>query len=311
MIIHQPSQAVVGRSAPASSGRVRRRLILALPLLWGIVVCVVPLAIIIRLSLSRAAQAQPPYRPLFEGIARWPEFLSALTLDNYRLLASDDLYLSVVISSLRIAAIATLLTLLVAYPLSYAIARAGRRTQGLLLLLVMVPFWTSFLIRVYAWLVILKPEGLLNTALLALGLATEPLDLINREEAVILGIVYSYLPFMVLPIYTALERIDPRLLEAAGDLGAPPWRAFLAVTLPLSLPGIFAGMLLVFIPATGEFVIPDLLGGPDTLMIGHVLWVEFFANRDWPLAAALALVLLALACLPAVAAAVLRRHKTP
>lgn len=311
MIIDQPSQATMGRSAPASSGRGWRRLILALPLLWGIVVCVVPLAIIARLSLSRAAQAQPPYRPLFEGIARWPEFLSALTLDNYRLLARDDLYLSVVISSLRIAAIATLLTLLVAYPLGYAIARARRRTQGLLLLLVMVPFWTSFLIRVYAWLVILKPEGLLNTALLALGLAAVPLDLINREEAVILGIVYSYLPFMVLPIYTTLERIDPRLLEAAGDLGAPPWRAFVEVTLPLSLPGIFAGMLLVFIPATGEFVIPDLLGGPDTLMIGHVLWVEFFANRDWPLAAALALVLLALVCLPVVAATVLRRHKTP
>lgn len=311
MIIDQPSQATMGRGAPASSGRGWRRLILALPLLWGIIVCVVPLAIIARLSLSRAAQAQPPYRPLFEGIARWPEFLSALTLDNYRLLASDDLYLSVVISSLRIAAIATLLTLLVAYPLGYAIARARRRTQGLLLLLVMVPFWTSFLIRVYAWLVILKPEDLLNTALLALGLAAVPLDLINREEAVILGIVYSYLPFMVLPIYTTLERIDPRLLEAAGDLGAPPWRAFVEVTLPLSLPGIFAGMLLVFIPATGEFVIPDLLGGPDTLMIGHVLWVEFFANRDWPLAAALALVLLALVCLPVVAATVLRRHKTP
>ena len=311
MISDRPPPADTGTGASSSGGRGWRQLTVAVPLLWGIIVCVAPLAIIVRLSLSRAAQAQPPYRPHFEGIAQWQEFLGRLTLDNYRLLGSDDLYLSVVISSLRIAAIATILTLLVAYPLGYAIARARRRTQGLLLLLVMVPFWTSFLIRVYAWLVILKPEGLLNAALLALGLVAEPLDLINREEAVILGIVYSYLPFMVLPIYTALERVDGRLLEAAGDLGAPPWRAFLVITLPLSFPGILAGMVLVFIPATGEFVIPDLLGGPDTLMIGHVIWVEFFANRDWPLAAALALVLLALAGLSLAAATVLRRYKAP
>lgn len=285
------------------------RLVVLVPLVWMGCLLLIPLLIVAKLSLSHAAQALPPYRPLFDGLSRLGTYVSQLGLDNFALLASDDLYVAAILSSARIAATATLFTLFLAYPVSYAIAKLERRRQGLVLMLVMLPFWTSFLIRVYAWLVLLKPEGLLNAALLSLGVIGAPLDLIDNEAAVIIGIVYSYLPFMILPLYTTLEKLDRRLLEAASDLGAPPLRAFLAVTLPLTFPGIVAGCLLVFIPALGEFVIPDLLGGPDTLMIGHVMWVEFFSNRDWPLAAALAVVLLALILGPMSLAARLERGK--
>ena len=280
----------------------RRRFVplalVAVPLVWMSFFFVIPFMFIARMSLSHTAQAQPPYRPIFEGFDSIGQFLNGLSFDNFALLFSDDLYGAAIVSSLKIASLATIIALLIGYPLAYAIAQAPRRSQGLLIMLIMLPFWTSFLIRVYAWLIILKPEGLFNSLLLAMGFISAPLDLLNRDEAVILGIVYAYLPFMVLPLYAVLERMDRTLIEAAQDLGAPAWKAFLTITLPLSWPGIVAGSALVLIPAIGEFVIPDLLGGSDTLMIGHVLWGEFFSNRDWPLASALAIALLGLVLTP-------------
>lgn len=215
-----------------------------------------------------------------------------INLENYRLLFTDTLYVDAFLNSLKVAGVSTLICLLIGYPMAYAIARAGRSARLILLMLIVLPFWTSFLIRVYAWIGILKDNGLLNNLLLAVGLIDQPLRLLHTEFAVYLGIVYSYLPFMVLPLYATLARMDLSLLEAAADLGARPWKAFWTVTLPLSLPGVIAGSLLVFIPAVGEFVIPDLLGGPDALMMGKVLWTEFFTNRDWPLASAIAVLLL-------------------
>jgi putrescine transport system permease protein len=223
-----------------------------------------------------------------------------LNLANYRFLAEDPLYLGAYLSSLRVAAVSTLLCLVIGYPMAYAIARASPRWRGALLLLIILPFWTSFLIRVYAWIGLLKGNGPVNNLLLGIGLIDEPLALLHTDFAVYLGIVYSYLPFMVLPLYATLVRHDPALLEAAADLGCHPFRAFLSITLPLSLPGVVAGSMLVFIPAVGEFVIPDLLGGPDTLMIGKVLWGEFFSNRDWPLASAVAVAMLVLLVIPVV-----------
>ena len=217
---------------------------------------------------------------------------------NFALLASDDLYLRAYLGALGNAALATALCLVFGYPIAYAIARAHGPRRQLLLFMVMLPFWTSFLIRVYAWIAILKPNGLLNEFLLATGLIATPLPLLNNAFSVELGLVYSYLPFMILPLYGSLSVLDENLIEAAADLGARPIRVFLGVTLPLSLPGIAAGSLLVLIPAIGEFVIPDLLGGPDTLMIGKVLWDEFFDNRDWPVASAVAVVLVAALALP-------------
>jgi putrescine transport system permease protein len=223
-----------------------------------------------------------------------------INLASYRFLLEDPLYLSAYLNSIRIAGVSTLLCLLLGYPMAYGIARARPGLRGVLLLLVILPFWTSFLIRVYAWIGLLKPNGLVNQALLAIGVIDAPLRLLHSDFAVYLGIVYSYLPFMVLPLYATLVRQDPALLEAAADLGCRPFRAFLSVTLPLSLPGVVAGSMLVFIPAVGEFVIPDLLGGPDTLMIGKVLWGEFFSNRDWPLASAVAVAMLLLLVVPVV-----------
>jgi putrescine transport system permease protein len=217
-----------------------------------------------------------------------------LNLGNFALLFTDDLYVAAWLSSLRIAATSTLVALLLGYPMAYAIARAAPNRRPLLLMLVILPFWTSFLIRVYAWIGLLAENGILNQFLRWTGLAADPGTILGSEWAVLLGIVYAYLPFMVLPLYASLEKLDASLLEAAADLGAKPFAAFLTVTLPLSLPGIVAGCLLVFIPAVGEFVIPDLLGGTDTLMIGKVLWDEFFTNSDWPLASAVAICLLVL-----------------
>lgn len=278
-----------------------RRLVLAAPALWLFVFFLAPFAIVAKISLSRSTLAQPPYEPAFawtDGLATWWEKAQTLGLDAYAFVLSDDLYLAAYLSSLRLAAVATLTTLAIAFPLAYAMTRAPRRLRPALVLLAIAPFWTSFLIRIYAWIMILKDEGLLNKALIALGWIDAPLRIFATEAAVLVGIVYSYLPFMILPIYTSLARQDPALIEAAADLGATPMRAFWRITAPLARPGVFAGVLLVFIPAVGEFVIPDLLGGSDTLMIGRSLWTEFFENRDWPAASAVALCLLAVLVVP-------------
>jgi putrescine transport system permease protein len=275
------------------------RLVPAIPFLWLSVLFLLPFLIVLRISLSDAATAQPPYRPLFE----WRDvsgFLQGLDFENFAFLASDALYVDAALSSLRIAAISTVLLLVTGFPIAYAMARAPQRWRGLLLALMILPFWTSFLIRIYAWIGILKPDGFLNQALMGLGLSTEPLSILNTEAAVFIGIVYAYLPFMVLPLYAVLEKIDYTLIEAAADLGSPPQRAFWTITVPLAKPGIVAGSLLCFIPVVGEFVIPDLLGGSETLMIGRQLWSEFFSNRDWPLASAVAIVVLVLLVAPIV-----------
>ncbi|MEQ9691591.1 MAG: ABC transporter permease, partial [Bauldia litoralis] len=244
-----------------------------------------------------------PYTPVFDlagGIGGLIDAISEFTVENYLWLTEDALYARAYLSSLTIALVSTALVLLVGYPIAYGMARAPKGLQPTLLMLIILPFWTSFLIRVYAWIGILKKEGLLNQLLLWIGVISEPLTILNTNTAVYIGIVYSYLPFMVLPLYAALERMDRTLLEAAADLGCPPIRAFWKITFPLSLPGVIAGCFLVFIPVTGEFVIPDLLGGSDTLMIGKTLWAEFFANRDWPLASAVAVVLLVILVVPIV-----------
>jgi putrescine transport system permease protein len=274
----------------------RRGLVLAPPALWLALFFAAPFAIVLGLAFSESVVGIPPYAPLLrveDGVAHL-----RLNLGNFSLLAEDSFYLDAYLRSLRVAGVSATLCLLVGYPLAYAIARAEKRQRPLLLMLVILPFWTSFLLRVTAWIGILKDDGFVNQLLMGVGLTTQPLPLLYTDLAVYLGIVYCYLPFMVLPLYAALVKQDPSLLQAAEDLGAPPWRAFLTVTLPLSLPGIIAGFLLVFIPAVGEFVIPELLGGPDAQLVGRVLWAEFFQNRDWPLAAALASLLLVVLVLP-------------
>jgi putrescine transport system permease protein len=262
-----------------------RTLVLALPAAWLGLFFLTPFLIVLAISFAEQAVGIPPYA-------------LHLNLDNYALLAGDALYARAYLDSILYAAFATALALVVGYPMAYAIVRAPRRWRARLLLLVILPFWTSFLIRVYAWIGLLQTNGLVNTLLIDLGLTKEPLPLLNTLFSVQVGLVYSYLPFMVLPLYAALEKLDPALLEAASDLGCRPSAAFWRVTLPLSLPGVIAGVLLVFIPMCGEFVIPDLLGGPQTLMIGKVLWDEFFTNRDWPVAAAVAVAMLVLLILP-------------
>jgi putrescine transport system permease protein len=275
----------------------------AIPYFWSIFFFLVPFLIVLKISFSTSAIAQPPYTPVFDlanGIAGLVESAKEFTFDNYLWLTSDALYIDAYLSSLKIALISTFLVLLIGYPMAYGMARAPRAWQPTLVMLVILPFWTSFLIRVYAWIGILKKEGLLNQFLLWLGVIHEPLTILNTNWAVYIGIVYSYLPFMVLPLYAALERLDQTLLEAASDLGCTPTRAFWKITFPLSIPGVIAGCFLVFIPVTGEFVIPDLLGGSDTLMIGKTLWNEFFANRDWPLSSAVAVILLLILVVPIV-----------
>jgi len=278
-----------------------RRFVLGAPVLWLLLFFLAPFALVLKIALSKPAIAQPPYKPTFSLADGWHGFLDklgVLSLDTFDLVISDDLYLSAYLSSLRLAAIATLLTLLIAFPLSLAMARAPKHWRAALVMLAIAPFWTSFLIRIYAWIMLLKEEGLINKLLLSLGLISTPLSILATEGAVLIGIVYSYLPFMILPLYNALERQDPALLEAASDLGATPFTSFWTITVPLARSGIFAGVLLVFIPAVGEFVIPDLLGGSDTLMIGRTLWNEFFDNRDWPTASAVAIFLLVLLIAP-------------
>ena len=267
------------------------------PALWLVLFLVAPFFTVAKISVAEAALAQPPFTPLWRqdeaGTWSWH-----LVWDNYRLLLEDGLYRAVYVHSLQVAASTTLLCLLIGYPMAYAISRSPPRRRPLLLLLLMLPFWTSLLIRVYAWMGLLKDNGVINGALLAAGLIDKPLGLLYSDFAVYTGIVYTYLPFMVLPLYAAIAGLDRALLEAAADLGSRPWSTFRHVTLPQTLPGIAAGSLLVFIPAVGEFVIPDLLGGPDNIMIGKLVWTEFFSNHDWPVAAALTVVMMLSLLLP-------------
>ncbi|HEX9324275.1 MAG TPA: ABC transporter permease subunit [Xanthobacteraceae bacterium] len=285
----------------AASGTTRWRRAVIIPYVWLIAFFLVPFLIVFKISLSETTIAQPPYLPVLDFSAGWEgfkRFVGALSFDNYLALASDRLYLAAYLKSLEVAAFSTLMLLVLGYPFAYAMARAPRRLQAALVVLVVLPFWTSFLIRVYAWINILQRDGLFNQVLTALGIVEEPVGWLSTNTAVYIGIVYSYFPFMVLPLYAALEKIEVSLHEAAADLGAPPGKAFWRITIPLSRPGIIAGSLLCFIPIIGEFVIPDLLGGSATLMIGQTLWTEFFANRDWPIASAVAVVLLCLLIVP-------------
>ena len=295
----------VGRSGAArwSQGLMRRTgvtgrtFVVALPYLWLLLFFLVPFVIVLKISVSELRLGMPPYEPLFSYVSgKAIEF--KLNLANYVFLFEDPLYRNAYLNSLKTSGISTLLCLLIGYPMAYGIARSPPSWRNLLLMLVMLPFWTSFLLRVYAWIGILQSNGVLNNLLLALGVIDEPLVILQTDTAVYIGIVYSYLPFMVLPLYANLEKLDHTLLEAAADLGCRPTRAFFTITLPLSKEGIVAGSLLVFIPAVGEFVIPALLGGPDSLMIGRVLWEEFFNNRDWPVAGAVALAMLLLLVVP-------------
>jgi putrescine transport system permease protein len=277
--------------------------VVAVPYFWLALFFLLPFFIVLKISLSHTAVAQPPYVPVFDLAAGWAgikEFFAALSLNNYAFIATDPLYLASYVKSLIVATVSTALLLLIGLPLAYGIARAPARWQPVLFMLVVLPFWTSFLIRIYAWINILQRDGLLNQLLLALRIVDAPVAWLSTDTAVYIGIVYSYLPFMVLPIYATLEKMDQTLVEAACDLGCPRWRAFWLITLPLALPGLAAGALLCFIPIVGEFVIPDLLGGSQSLMIGQTLWTEFFANRDWPVASAIALVLLCLLVVPIV-----------
>jgi len=286
----------------SSSGHSRLRwLVVAIPYLWLIVLFLAPFLIVVKISLSATAIAMPPYEPALDfsaGFGALWEQIKEFSFDNYVFLTEDALYWESYLSSMKIALISTFLILIIGYPIAYGMARARKEWRTTLLMLVILPFWTSFLIRVYAWIGILKPEGLLNQLLLSVGIISEPLNILPSTLAVYIGIVYSYLPFMILPLYATLEKLDETLLEAAADLGCPPIQVFWKITFPLSLPGVIAGCFLVFIPAVGEFVIPDLLGGSDTLMIGKTLWAEFFSNRDWPVSSAVAVVLLAILVVP-------------
>jgi len=278
-------------------GLTGRGLVIAVPTLWLAIFFLLPFFVVLKISLSEPAIALPPYLPLYE----WADdgILSiTLNFSNYLFLLEDDLYLSAYLESIRIAAISTVACLLIGYPMAYSIARSPPVRRNILLLLVILPFWTSFLLRVYAWIGFLGTQGVINNVLLALGVISQPLVMLQTDFAVYVGITYTYLPFMVLPLYANLVKLDGALLEAAADLGGRPMVTFFTITLPLSLPGILAGCLLVIVPAVGEFVIPALLGGPDTLMIGRILWDEFFANRDWPVASAVAIVMLLFLVIP-------------
>ena len=281
-----------------------RRFLIGLPYLWLLIFFLAPFAIVFKISFADPIMAQPPFTPLFD----WSRDIAGglldrihVTFDNYRYLFDDDLYWTSYLKSLKFAFVSTLLCLSIGYPMAYGIARSTGMTRNILLLLVVLPFWTSFLLRVYAWMNLLSTNGLINNLLLSIGAIDAPLQILYTDTAVYIGIVYSYLPFMILPLYAALERLDLDLHEAAADLGSRPTRVFLDITLPLSVPGIIAGSLLVFIPALGEYVIPSLLGGLDSLMIGRTLFDEFFTNRDWPVATAVATILLLILVVPIMA----------
>jgi putrescine transport system permease protein len=272
------------------------RSVIGVPYVWLLLFFLVPFIIVFKISFSEMQYAIPPYTDLVS----WADEILTINLNlgNYYYLWDDSLYAKAYLSSVRIAFFATIGALIIGYPMAYAIARADASTRNALLMMVMLPSWTSFLIRIYAWVGILKNNGLINNALMSVGIIDEPIAMLNTEFAVYIGIVYAYLPFMILPIYTNLVKLDNSLLEASADLGCPPWKTFLTVTLPLSKAGIIAGSMLVFIPSVGEFVIPEMLGGAETLMIGKVLWQEFFNNRDWPVASAVAIVMLLLLLVP-------------
>jgi putrescine transport system permease protein len=278
-------------------------LVVRIPYAWLLAFFLVPFLIVLKISLSQTAIAQPPYTPVLDLAAGWQglrAFFAALSLENYQLLGSDPLYLLSYVKSVQIAAFSTLMLLVVGYPIAYGIARTPPRWQAVLVLLTVLPFWTSLLIRIYSWMNILQREGPLNDVLMALSIVKEPPAWLATDTAIYIGTVYSYLPFMVLPLYATLEKLDESLLEAAADLGCPRWKIFWLVTLPLSSSGVLAGVLLCFIPIVGEFVIPDLLGGSQSPMIGQTIWMEFFGNKDWPVASAVAVVLVCLLVTPIV-----------
>ncbi|HIN12656.1 MAG TPA: ABC transporter permease subunit [Gammaproteobacteria bacterium] len=279
--------------------RLWKKFIVFIPYLWLLLFFLTPFLIVFKISLADPLVAQPPFTPLLQKSVETGLSIYA-TFDNYLYLFQDSLYLVTYINSIKLAFISTCFCLLIGYPIAYGIARSPQPTRNILLLMVVIPFWVSFLLRVYAWMGILKTKGLLNGFLLWTGIIDQPLELLYTDTAVYIGMIYSYLPFMILPLYANLEKLDIQLLEAAADLGARPWKIFKDITFPLSMPGVVAGCLLVFIPAIGEYVIPALLGGADTLMIGRLLFDEFFMNRDWPVASAVAIVLLMLLVLPIV-----------
>jgi putrescine transport system permease protein len=298
-----PAMAVNENPAATAQAPLWRELVVRVPYIWLVVFFLIPFLIVLKISLSQTALAQPPYVPVFDLAAGWDglvAFFTGLSFDNYRLLVSDPLYALSYVKSVEIAAFSTLVLLVIGYPLAYAIARTPPRWQAVLVLLTILPFWTSMLIRIYAWMNILQHDGPLNQLLLALSIVKEPPVWLSTETAIYIGIVYSYLPFMVLPLYASLQKIDEALIEAAADLGAPRWKIFWLITVPLSSAGMVAGVLLCFIPIVGEFVIPDLLGGSSEPMIGQTIWMEFFGNKDWPVASAVAVVLLCLLVTPIV-----------
>ncbi len=278
-------------------GLTGRGFVIAIPYLWLLLFFAIPFVIVLKISFSETELAMPPYAPLLEWVGE-QALAVRLNLANFFYLMTDALYVRAYLNSIGVAAVSTFLCLLIGYPMAYGIARASPAWRNVLLMLVILPFWTSFLLRVYAWIGLLKNNGVINNILIGLGVIDEPLVMLQTDFALYVGITYSYLPFMVLPLYATLEKMDLNLLEAAADLGCRPTKAFLTITLPLSVPGIIAGSMLVFIPAVGEFVIPSLLGGPDSLMIGKVLWNEFFNNRDWPVASAVAIAMLLLLVVP-------------
>ena len=273
-----------------------QRLLIIPPFLWLGVMFLLPTLLVLAIALSSTRVGMPPYEPLFAWDGAMPSV--NLNFENFQFVLRDGLYAHAYMNSLKVAAISTLLTLLLSYPLAYGISCCTRRWRSVLVFLVIVPFWSSLLIRVYAWMAILSNDGLLNSLLLGLGLIDRPLQILNTQTAVYIGIVYTYLPFMVLPIYSNLADRDLSLLEAARDLGCSRFSSFWRVTFPLSLSGIVAGCALVFIPVVGEFVVPDLLGGADTQMIGRTIWIEFFNNRDWPVAASVTVLLVLLLVIP-------------
>lgn len=285
------------RRLTSKLGLTGRNFVIAVPTAWLLVFFLIPFAIVCKIALSEAAIARPPYLPLLQWDADGRMSLT-LQFGNFQFLAEDRLYFAAYLSSLKIAFFSTIYALAISYPMAYFIARARPHTRNLLLMLVILPFWTSFLLRVYAWIGFLKTNGVINNFLMSTGIISEPITMLQTEFAVYVGIVYTYLPFMILPLYANLVKLDGAFLEAAADLGARPLSIFFTIILPLSLPGIIAGSMLVFIPVIGEFVIPTLLGGPDTLMIGRVLWDEFFANRDWPVASTVAIAMLVIVVLP-------------
>lgn len=281
-----------------SMGLTGRTAVIGVPWLWLLLFFLIPFVIVLKISFAETRWlGTPPYSPLFEWVDH-QALQVRLTGANYLFLLNDSLYAQAFFSSLKVAAISTVFCLLIGYPMSYAIARANPRWRNMLLLFIILPFWTSFLLRVYAWIGLLRNNGLINNLLMWLGIVDEPIVMMQTDFAMYIGIVYSYLPFMILPLYSNLEKHDPTLLEAAADLGSRPFKTFLRITLPLSMPGVIAGSMLVFIPAVGEFVIPRLLGGTDSLMIGRVLWDEYFLNRNWPVASAVAISLLLMLVLP-------------